>query len=215
MKAKSNVPFNGCPIKGQEFSRWVFQFEVPKLNGERLKWRMRCKCGALRDVLASDIKIGKSVSCGCYQKLRASEANLSHGMTGSTEHNSWRGAKERCYDTKHILYKRYGGRGIRMCDRWRNSFEDFLSDMGPKPSPNHQIDRYPNQNGHYEPGNCRWATRKEQCNNKTTNHLLSYKGRTQTMMQWSRELGINYYTLRSRKRIGYTDEQAITGSLNH
>lgn len=84
----------------------------------------------------------------------------------SSEYNSWRSMIGRCTRTKNNRYERYGGRGIKVCDRWLESFPDFLTDMGPKPTPNHSIDRYPDPDGDYEPGNCRWATREEQEANK-------------------------------------------------
>jgi hypothetical protein len=105
------------------------------------------------------------------------------------EHDAWRGMLARCRNPRHPSYKNYGGRGITACERW-NSFENFLDDMGKRPSPKHSLDRIDN-NGNYEPGNCRWATRREQANNTRMNRFVTFDGRTMTLAQWARETGIH------------------------
>lgn len=108
----------------------------------------------------------------------------------SSEYNTWCTMKARCHQPNSAGFKKYGAKGIQVCQRWRESFEAFISDMGRKPSPNHSIDRI-NNDGDYEPGNCRWATKVEQMNNMSTNRLISYDGRVQTLAQWSRESGVD------------------------
>jgi hypothetical protein len=105
--------------------------------------------------------------------------------------------KKRCYIPSSTGFANYGGRGITVCERWRDSFEAFFADMGPRPSPKHSLERI-NNGGHYEPGNCRWATKLQQSENRRTNRLFTHNGRTQTISQWSRETGINYYRLHTR-----------------
>lgn len=105
--------------------------------------------------------------------------------------------KERCLYPKHRSYPVYGGRGIRICDSWVNDFDQFLADMGPRPSLGHSIDRI-DTNGHYEPGNCRWADRREQMGNRTTAIQVTFKGRTMCAAAWARELGIKGYEMRRR-----------------
>jgi hypothetical protein len=109
----------------------------------------------------------------------------------------------------HVIEQNYGGRGIRVCERW-NDFEAFLADMGPKPSPKHQIDRI-NSNGNYEPSNCRWVTSRENNNNRRNNRPLTIGGRTQTVTEWAREASIDPDKLRSRIKIGWPPE--IIGAL--
>jgi len=127
----------------------------------------KCVCGNVVSVPASNLKNGHTKSCGCFHKSQTAKANKTHGEACKTsEYSAWFNAKQRCIREDHPSYKRYGGRGITMCDRWLNSFENFLEDMGRRPSSLHSIDRKDND-GHYEPSNCRWATKKEQIINST------------------------------------------------
>lgn len=125
----------------------------------------------------------------------------------SLTYGVWRGMLDRCRNTNSPAWRLYGGRGITVCDRWRK-FENFLSDMGEKP-PGMSLDRIDN-NGSYEPSNCRWADQETQCNNKRTNHLVTAFGKTQTLVRWSREIGVGKATLRRRLRAGWSPERAIS-----
>lgn len=117
--------------------------------------------------------------------------------------------QRRCYDRGFTEFERYGRRGIRVCARWRNSFKDFLADMGARPSAYYSIERRDN-NGNYEPGNCYWATAREQANNRRTNTLVTLNGKTQTLTQWQRELGIKHHTVMTRMgKRGWSVEQAL------
>jgi hypothetical protein len=117
--------------------------------------------------------------------------------------------KMRCYNVRFIEYPRYGARGITVCDRWRNTFASFLADVGPRPSSQHSIERRDND-GNYTPENCYWATRIEQANNTRRNRRISLYGRTQTLAQWCRELGVKPYTLKDRiYKLGWTPEKAL------
>ena len=131
-----------------------------------------------------------------------------HGLTGTPEHNIWCGIRRRCRNPRDRIYAYYGGRGIRVCERW-NDFSNFLADMGRRPSPAHSIDRFPNKDGDYEPCNCRWATRQQQMRNKRDNRLLTLRGRTQCAAAWAQELGLSVHTLRRRLYAGYSDEHAL------
>jgi hypothetical protein len=115
----------------------------------------------------------------------------------------------RCHNCSNENYQRYGAHGIQVCDRWRNSFAAFLEDMGERPSLRHSIDRYPDKDGNYEPGNCRWATRGQQNRNTRRNVMLTYKGETLCMKDWSYRTGININTLHARLARGWTIEDAI------
>lgn len=123
-------------------------------------------------------------------------------------YRSWRGALARCYNPRATGFERYGGRGIKVCDRWRSDYQAFLADMGPRP-PGHTLDRIDNDKP-YEPGNCRWATPSEQNNNQRTNHRLTIGTVTRTVAQWARLVGLRAVTLRTRLRDGWTAEAAVT-----
>lgn len=120
-----------------------------------------------------------------------------HGMAGTPTYISYMEMLKRCYDSSVIRFPKYGGRGISVCDSWRSSFLNFYQDMGEKPSKNHSLDRIDN-NGNYEPGNCRWATKVEQANNKSSNVLITHQDKTMSIAQWSREIGIPARILRQR-----------------
>lgn len=135
--------------------------------------------------------------------------NRTHFKTNTPEYRIWRGMKSRCYNSKERAYPRYGGRGIKICDRWRDSFENFLSDMGERPSKNHSIDRIDNDGG-YCPENCRWATRKQQNSNYSRNFMVTYNGVTKTLTSWCEDLNLNYATIHSRIKVyGYSPEEAF------
>jgi len=136
--------------------------------------------------------------------------SFSHGMSGSPEYKTWTAVIQRCHNSQDKSYKDYGAKGISVCDSWRESFESFLADMGPRPSRKHSIDRYPNQNGNYEPRNCRWATSTEQNRNKRTNHLIASNGVTLCISEWSEKTGISVHAIRKRLRIGWSPETAVS-----
>ena len=163
---------------GQRFGRLVALRETsPKIRKDRgttiRRYSCQCDCGNSIDVTVPDLRSGNTVSCGCWKIEATKRSNTTHGKSisvsrsgkATTEYHSWRGMIDRCTNERHISYKFYGARGIKVCDRWRSSFEDFLSDMGEKPSKLHSIDRI-NGDGDYSPDNCRWATGKQQFANQ-------------------------------------------------
>lgn len=132
-------------------------------------WHCRCSCGGLLVVRGSALTSGNSKSCGCLVResmARVGRANRTHGLSHTVEYNSWRAMLGRCYDPDNNKYHLYGKRGIRVCDRWRDSFENFLADMGRRPEPGLSLDRFPDTSGNYEPMNCRWATASQQNKNR-------------------------------------------------
>ena len=176
-------------LTGERFGRLL----ALRYIGNR-RWWCRCDCGNEKDVYFSHLRQGRIVSCGCYQKQRAAEAQTTHGMSYTREFNSWRSMLERCSNKNNKQYKDYGGRGISVCARWQNSFENFYADMGPCPE-GLTLERN-DTNGNYEPSNCRWATRLEQSRNRRC--ALLYDGKT--LKDLAKETGIPYGTLYGRFR---------------
>lgn len=136
-----------------------------------------------------------------------------HGKWETPEYEAYHGMIRRCYNSNHATYSDYGGRGITVCHRWRESFLSFYEDMGERPSKNHSIDRIDND-GNYEPSNCRWATPKEQQYNTRRNLLLEFNNKKQCLAAWAEEIGIKYPTLYSRLRSGWTNERMLTEKCN-
>lgn len=190
---------------GQVFGFLTVKSIASRINGIA-SWNCECVCGNETVVRSGNLKTIRS--CGCKTRDLMVESRGDHGMSHSTEYYSWAAMKSRCLNPRTDYYKRYGGRGIMVCARWAESFKDFLEDMGMKPSQLHELERNDN-NGNYEPGNCRWATRLEQANNKRNNHWIVINGERLTISQWARRCGIRKDTLRLRL-LRMTPELAVT-----
>ena len=199
-------------IAGMRFGRWLALHEIENAGRTRY-WQCRCDCGTERGVAMYSLIHGGTQSCGCLVKEFCRASFTTHKATVGGEHQAeyvvWAGIRSRCASTKD---SRYGGRGIKVCDRW-NSFELFLEDMGRRPSQDHSIERIDNA-GNYEPTNCRWATRKEQGRNKRNNILLTYNGETKTAVEWSEITGIPAGTIRKWFKRGWSHER-ILGTPPH
>lgn len=167
----------------------------------RKKWLCLCDCGNSSIVSSDNLRRGHTLSCGCVKAKRAAEASITHGHTSimvSPEYRAWVHMKTRCYNVNASNYYLYGGRGIKVCDRWFNSFENFFADMGMRPSAEHSLDRYPNVNGDYELSNCRWATKIEQARNKRNNRIINYNGKMIPIWELSDIVGSNDGVIRNR-----------------
>lgn len=202
-------------LRGSRFGRLVVLDVEPQKAKVSHKWLCRCECGKEAWVQGNNLRSGKTKSCGCIQREKAAQqakvmghANTTHGRTASSEYLAWHNMWQRCENPKAVGYSRYGARGIKVCERWQ-TFENFFADMGPKPSPDHSIDRYPDQNGNYEPENCRWATEKEQQRNRSDNVLLEFDGRVQCISAWAEEKGLSKERLWTRLKNGWSVEDAI------
>ena len=168
-------------------------------TGKNSKYICQCDCGRVFSVFGFSLKNGKTISCGCYNK----EIITKHGKYNTSEYNVYRSMIQRCYNVNHLRYKNYGGRGINICDTWLNNFDNFLLDMGKKPSKNHSIDRI-DVNGNYELKNCRWATDYEQRVNKQNTVLYEINGIRLHLCGWAKKLNINKSNLSNQiKRNGF------------
>lgn len=167
----------------------------------------RCACGTEKTLRLKDLRSGAVKSCGCLRAEVAGAANRTHGRTKSPEHRAWMAMRARCNNPKVVSYRRYGGRGIRVCARW-DSFANFMSDLGPKPSPDHSIDRI-DVDGDYEPGNVRWATKREQVTNMRRTYRVLYQGKLVPLCELARLCGINARTFRNRIERGWSIDRAL------
>jgi hypothetical protein len=177
-----------------KFGNWTV------LGKAKRGWLCKCKCGTIKAQVGSILHSGRTKGCQvCRRKPHRK----------SREYAVWNAMKARCYNPNVRGFHNHGGRGIVMCDSWRDSFDAFYDDMGPRPSPRHSIDRI-NNDGNYEPSNCRWATAKEQGRNLRRNHLLTLGGITRCIMEWSEITGIKHYTIWQRIAVlGWSTEEAL------
>jgi len=212
---------------GMRYGRLVVTERAENRN-EKSRWVCQCDCGNTKTVIAQELESGKTRSCGCFRKEVAAASLRTHGLShinGKTmpEYQAWSGLIQRCENPKNKRFHDYGGRGIKVCERWRISFADFFADMGLKPSPKHSIDRI-NNDGNYESGNCRWATDAEQRSNKrsirprTTRHngiYVALDGKRLLLKIACEKIGVNYDRVRRRfYKNGRTDIYAALG-LSH
>lgn len=197
---------------GTTFNRWTY-LGHDRLTSQGVVSLFRCACGTERIVKRSSVKTGQSKSCGCQRVDSARLQNRTHGRSkdgAGSAYVSWSGLFRRCYNPKFSSYENYGGRGIKVCERWHR-FENFLEDMGDRP-PGTTLDRWPDKNGDYEPGNCRWATTSEQMFNTRRTIDVQHSGRRVTTGDLAKEAGISMDLIRHRLKSGMTVNQAINAS---
>lgn len=173
------------------------------------KWNCVCSCGTRKAISGGALRAG-TVSCGCHSREISSCRQKTHGRSKTTEWVIWMGMKTRCkYNKKwNVGYKNYGGRGIKVCRRWMR-FENFFADMGPRPSLEHTLERIDN-NGNYEPSNCRWATRKEQNINRRDSRIVEFRGERMAMSKMAEKYGHLRVTVAYRISRGWSIEDALT-----
>ena len=197
-------------LTGKIFGRLTVIKRVENSKSGEARWLCLCSCGNYKEVQANNLKSGQVQSCGCFRREVSSLGNKSHGMTKSRIYRIYQHMKDRCYRVTDKKYQRYGGRGIKICDEWLDDFMKFYNwsiQNGYKE--NLTIDRIDND-GNYEPQNCRWTTRKEQNRNYSRNILLTYKGETKCMIEWGEKLGIKYNTLRNLIKKGFSIEDIMS-----
>jgi hypothetical protein len=200
-------------LTGQKFGRLTVQELSGRDNYRQIMWNCACDCGNTKRIKGSSLRSGATKSCGCYNREQSKKANITHGQlkdrSMSSVYSRWHGMIQRCSNPKCKAYKHYGGRGIKVCPRWLESFENFYEDMGDHPL-GMSLDRKDND-GDYCKENCRWATQVEQRSNMRSNVWIDYKGETKTRTQWAHRLGMSVETLRGRlNRLGWSIERALT-----
>lgn len=193
-------------ITGQRFGRLTAVSFFQMRNGKYAEWTFRCDCGSEKRLLRQSVEHAGTDSCGCLTKRKLAARCTTHGMSATQVYKGWAAMKDRCLNPNNMHFAEYGGRGITVCQRWIESFENFIADMGPRP-PGLTIERI-NNNGNYEPGNCRWASRREQQCNRRVNVMLTGFGKLQCISAWARELGMQRSSLVNRLKRGMTIEQA-------
>lgn len=204
-------------ITGKKFARLTVLSILGSRKNGQIFWRVVCECGNESYAEGWALRNGAVLSCGCYAVERIKESKTIHGMSKSPEHAVWRKMQGRCYRKTSPDYSRYGGRGILICDRWlhgdgeKNGFQCFYEDMGPRPSPSHQIDRKDN-GGPYSPDNCEWASPKVQANNRRSNRIVTMMGRDMTFSQAVEmfSVGPSYSMVMYRtKKMGWSLERSL------
>lgn len=201
-------------LSGKRFNRLTIIRQI--LPGKRSL--CECDCGTIKELDTYNVSHGIVRSCGCLQreKYASGGGNLQHGDARpgriSPEFRSWAMMLDRCLNQSGKSYVRYGARGIRICDRWRESFANFLADMGRRPSPKHSIGRKDND-GNYEPDNCHWETPVEQARNRSSSRKITVGDVTATIAEWQERSGIRYGTIQHRLNRGWSPEAAVSEAL--
>lgn len=198
-------------LTGQRFGRLVVVERAQNI-GARTAWLCKCQCGNEHIALGGNLRQGNATSCGCYHREIASKVNTKHQKSRDKNYIEWSGIKTRCYNEMFDQYINYGGRGITMCDRWRESFEAFYEDVSKLPhfgEKGYSLNRIDND-GNYEPNNVEWSDKIVQANNKRNNRLLTYNGKTQTMAQWSKDKKIPSSVIFKRLSLGWSVDEILT-----
>lgn len=202
-------------LSGIKFGKLlVIQFSHIDKNYVR-HWDCICECGARKTVSGSHLQRLHTKSCGCISNaLKPTFKHGHHPKSGaSPEYISWQAMKSRVFNQKKSRFDRYGGRGIKCCERWVSSFENFLQDMGLKPSPMHTLDRI-NNDGDYCPENCRWATKKQQARSRCSSRIIQHNGESKTLAEWAETAGMDLRSLWQRLKRGWDMEKSLKTSLH-
>lgn len=194
---------------GTRFMRLLTRSEI--FRGKNGLWYVHCvcDCGAEKDVMCKNLRAGHTLSCGCYGRSIPKTGPVTHGLSRSPAWRSYYAMINRCTNPAADRYPNYGGRGVKICDRWLQGFEFFYADMGERPD-EMTLDRYPDMNGNYEPGNCRWATNAQQVNNRRTNRRIEWRGDVKTVAEWAGVTGISIGNICNRLKLGWAIERALS-----
>jgi hypothetical protein len=198
-------------LAGKRFGSLTVKSVACRDRHGHLRWNCICDCGRVVVAAGGHLRRHQTLSCGCaFRRCEVRLDRSNHGRS-TPEYLAWRSMWTRCCNPNSCSYRWYGARGITVCAQWR-FFRCFISDMGPRPSPQHSLDRI-NSNGHYEPENCRWATPLQQSRNKQNNRIIECYGRKQLLVAWAEEAGMNERTLRHRLDKGMPIELALTAPV--
>lgn len=196
-------------LTGKKFGRLTVIKRVENNKFGQLQWLCKCECGNIKKIRGGHLKSGAIKSCGCLNKELTSKRTKTHGMRNSRIYRIWIHIRNRCYYENYIQYNLYGGRGIKVCEEWKENFGSFYNwAINNGYSNDLTIDRI-DVNGDYEPSNCRWVTQKVQANNKRNNHYIEYKNETKTISQWEDVLKIPKGTISRRLYRGWSIERAL------
>jgi len=197
-------------MSGERHGNLIVQEQAPHIPYRKVKWVCLCDCGRTTTVDGFDLRSGHTKSCGCLIGKSASQRFKKHGRSRTPEYECWLQMKRRCLEPHRDDYPNYGGRGITVCDRWMVEFDNFYTDMGPRPSRHHSIERCDND-ADYSPENCRWATNDEQANNKRTTRYVEYRGERISLANACRRAGKShrYFVVYQRLRNGMDLESAL------
>lgn len=190
----------GQPLTGLVFGRWTVMGESRR-EGYVIYYDCLCICGGTGEVPRRDLLKHSSSSCGCLRTEQVVTRSTTHGLYHTPEHRVWASMCTRCHNPSYVQYHLYGGRGITVCQEWRDSYERFYLDMGPRPSSSHQIDRKENSLGYFK-DNCYWATRSQNARNKRSTVFVDFEGRPTPLIEVSERLGIAYHALFYRYQKG-------------
>jgi hypothetical protein len=200
-------------LGSQRFGRLLVVREAEPAKSGKVRWLCHCDCGTDRIVLADLLRRGQTTSCGCYHRELVGRQFTTHGRRKFPEYQVYYGILWRCCNPASDAWPYYGGRGIYVCTEWFNSFEQFLLDMGPRPSRGHTIERK-NVNGPYSKDNCVWATWDVQARNRRSSRRMTLNGLTLCLTDWAERVGIPASALSGRiNRLGWSDELALTTPL--
>lgn len=223
-------------LTGEVFARLTVLRQAESKGWQR-RWLLLCSCGQEATATTASLRSGNTKSCGCLKREAASEnmrrerarsAPLGHCLSYTPEYRAWQTMRLRCLVSTNPAFKDYGGRGITVCARWRDDVKSFVSDVGSKPSPRHEIDRADNDGGYWcgraecpdcgpigRVCNVRWATRSQNCRNRRSNKRITYRGETKAMAQWAEELGLNTAAVDKRLAAGWSVERAFETPVRH
>lgn len=195
-------------MTGRRYGSVIGLRQVGPSKWRGLLWHFACDCGREFEASGSEVRRGNITRCPACSMDAKRASKTVHGLSGTPEYRNWCAMKTRCLNPRSHAFAEYGGRGIMVCERWKESFGAFLSDMGERPTPEHTVERK-NNSGNYDPGNCVWATRSEQANNKRNNRLISIDGSVKTLAEWSRIVGINESSMRKRLSRGVSGKALL------
>lgn len=210
------MPSKHIDLTGKTFGRLFVKALIGPNKHGSMVWECQCSCGNIKTVDGQNLRGRTIVSCGCWKAENARKhlhgglGPITHGKSNTREYKIWQMMIYRCCTLTAWEYPHYGGRGIQVCKRWRKSFIYFSEDMGTAPSSKHTLDRIDND-GDYEPSNCRWATRRQQANNRDGNIAIEFAGQTRTIAEWARKLGFTRSgLLYDRLNAGWSVQRTLT-----